>query len=120
MKTATATIDPDDFASFQETVQRSTLPLFTEHGKWGLGLLVLLFVMLFLLKDWLKTFTNWLGRILRGWWDRGWSWVMRKRAQRKTRNVDASSQTPAKQTSLASASPPHGTDTAGQAPGGTQ
>ena len=62
MKTATATIDPDDFASFQETVQRSTLPLFTEHGKWGLGLLVLLFVMLFLLKVWLKHLPiGWVG-----------------------------------------------------------
>jgi hypothetical protein len=115
-RTATATIDPDDFSSFQEIVQRSILPLFTGLGKWGLVLLALLLVMLLVLKDWVTALANWLGRILRRWWDRGWSWSKRKRAQRKARKADAS-RTPAKEASPSPASLPQGADAPEQTPG---
>jgi hypothetical protein len=84
-RTAAITIDPADCSSFQEIVQRTVLPLFTGLGIWGLVLLALLFVMLLVLKDWVTGLTNWLGRILRGWWNRGRSWSKKKAGERKAR-----------------------------------
>jgi hypothetical protein len=86
-RTAAATIDPDDFSSFQEIVQQSILPIFTGHGGWGLVLLALLLVMLLVLKDWVIGLTNWMGRIIRGPWNRLWSWYKKKRVQRKARRA---------------------------------
>jgi hypothetical protein len=86
-RTAATTIDPDDFSSFQEIVQQSILPIFTGLGGWGLVLLALLLVMLLVLKDWVTGLTNWMGRIIRGRWDRLWSWSKKKRAHRKARRA---------------------------------
>lgn len=83
-RTAAATIEPADFASFQEVIQRTVLPLFTERGIWGLILLGLLFVLLLVLKDWVVRFTNWLGRILRRPWDSAWE---RRKKNRLARRV---------------------------------
>ena len=84
-RTAATTIDPSDFTTFQEAIQRDLLPLFTGHGRWGLVFLALLFVLLLVLKDWVIGITNWLGRILRRGWNRGLSWYKRKADERKNR-----------------------------------
>src|SRR5205823_5562369 len=47
----TVTIDPANFSSFQDVVQRSILPVFTGHGVWGLLLLAALLILLLLVKD---------------------------------------------------------------------
>jgi hypothetical protein len=82
-RAAAITIDPADFASFQEDLQRSVLPLFTGHGIWGLGLLALLFVLLLVLKDWIIGIINWLGKILHKSWNRGRSWYKKRAVERK-------------------------------------
>ena len=50
-------------------------------------LLGLLLVMLLVLKDWVTGLTNWIGRIIRGWWNRGRSRSKKKRAHRKAARV---------------------------------
>jgi len=89
-RTAATTIDPADFASFQEDLQRSVVPLFTGNGIWGLGLLALLLVLLLVLKDWIIGITNWLGRILRNSWNRGRSWYKRRADERKVKREKSS------------------------------
>lgn len=86
-RNATVSIDPDDFSSFQVVIQQSVLPFFTSHGGWGLVLLGLLLVLLFVLKDWITGLTQWLGRVVRTGWKRGRSWSKKKRAQAKARRV---------------------------------
>jgi hypothetical protein len=82
-RTAAVTIDPADFSTFQETIQRTVLPLFTDHGIWGLVFLSLLFVLLLVLKDWVVGITNWLGRMARRGWNRCRSLYWTKAAERK-------------------------------------
>jgi hypothetical protein len=73
-RTATTTIDPADFASFQEVVQRSILPLFTGHGIWGLVLLAVLLALLLVIKDLVVGFLKWMGRFIKKLWDK---WLSR-------------------------------------------
>jgi hypothetical protein len=73
-RSTATTIDPADFASFQEVVQRSILPIFTGHGLWGLVWLGLFLALLLVIKDVVVA-------ILKGVWGlvrRFGSWLIRK------------------------------------------
>src|SRR6266566_1521182 len=86
-RTATITVDPGDFASFQEVVQRTVLPIFTGHGAWGLILLGLIFVLLLAIKDLVVGIAKLAGKMLRMLGGRTWSWRKRKADERKAKRA---------------------------------
>lgn len=81
---ATATtIDPADFASFQEIIQRTILPFFTGHGIWGLVLLASLLVLLLVLKDGIIGIVKFFGRCVGKIWNRSRASYKKKADERR-------------------------------------
>jgi hypothetical protein len=114
------TIESDDFASFQDVVQRSLLPYFTRGGISGLVLLFLLLILILLSKDFVVFIFKWLGKTVPQWSTKGWTWLRWRQAMRKAR-TDLAVRKPTKVAAGSSAtSSRDGSTSADQARQGTQ